>query len=292
MTKVALIGTGRMGSGIARRLLQAGFDLTVWNRTASKAEPLIDVGAKWAETPAQAVQDVDFIISMVGDDISSKTVWLGENGILHSQLKEGAFAIENTTLSFEWVNELQAAVTEAKLRYIDCPVTGGPPRAENGTLTLLAGAEEDILLGARPVLDAYSQNIIHFGPPGTGTVYKLLYNLMLSAQLVALAEVILLAEKAGLNMDRVVEGLTTGLGSSPIVKNFTRKLVNSEHDPVRMSLQWASKDADYATKMAASLDHPIPMCGMVAQVYKMALRRGLGEKNVKGFARPGYSLVK
>ncbi len=269
-----------MGAGMAHNLLKTGHKVTVWNRTASKTEALVEAGATRASTPAEAVTKADFIIVIVGDDNSSREVWLGPEGVLAGQPKANAIAVECTTISSAWVKELHQTLTTAGLRFIDCPVTGGRGGAENGTLTLLIGADEDTLAEAKAIFDVISQRIIHFGPPGSGTMFKLLYNLMGAVQTVALAEGMLLAEKAGLNMDSVIEGLTTGFTASPSVKTFANLMANNEHDVVNFSARWMFKDADYGVKMATEVGQAIPMSTVAAQVYQMALSQGLGEKNV------------
>jgi 3-hydroxyisobutyrate dehydrogenase len=280
MNKIAFLGTGIMGAGMVHNLLQAQFEVTVWNRTSTKVQPLLDAGAMPATTPAQAVTGAEVIISIVGDDSSSREVWLGANGVLAGKPQPNAIAIESTTISLAWVGELHLALAEGGLRFIDCPVTGGRGGAEDGSLTLLVGAEDDALGEARPALEAYSQKIIHFGPPGAGTAYKLIANLMGAVHAVALAEGILLAEKAGLDMERVVEGLTSGAVASPLVNAFAEQMVKSDHDYVHFSARWMHKDADYGVKMASELGQTIPMSAVAAQIYQMALSEGLGEKNV------------
>ena len=280
MTTIAFLGTGIMGAGMARNLIDAGFEVTVWNRTSAKAKPLVEAGAQLAATPAQAASEADVIITIVGDDRSSRQVWLGGDGVLAGQIKPNAIAIECTTLSLQWVEEQAQILTEAGLRFIDCPVTGGRGGAEAGTLTLLVGADDDVLTAARPVLDAFSDRIIHFGLPGKGTAFKLLYNLMGSVHMVALAEGLCLAEKAGLDMDQVVEGLTTGYTGSPGVQAFAQRMADSDHDDVNFSARWMYKDAAYALKMADEIGQAMPMSSVGAQLYQMALSRGLGGKNL------------
>lgn len=280
MTKIAFIGTGIMGAGMAHCLLKAGYKVTAYNRTAAKIRPLLEAGATSAATPGEAAADADVIISIVGDDPASKEVWLGPEGVLTGRPKPGAIAIESTTVSLGWVKELHQAVTAAGLRFIDCPVTGGRPGAENGTLTLLVGADEATLAEARPVLEAYSQEIIHFGPPGAGTAYKMVVNLMAAAQAVALAEGLLLAEKAGLDPAKVVQGLTSGAVGSPLVRNHATRMVNSAHEPVNFSVQWMHKDAVYALQMAADVGQAMPLSAVAAQLYRLALAKGWGEQNM------------
>ncbi len=280
MTKVALIGLGIMGAGMAHNLLKAGYDLTVYNRTSAKAQPLVDAGATLAGTPRAAATGADVIIAIVGNDDSSKAIWLGENGVLAGQLKPNAIAVESTTLSLGWVKTLAQAIDQAGLRFIDSPVTGGRGGAEGGTLTLLVGAEEATLTETRPILDAYSQRIIHFGPPGAGTAYKLVVNLMAAVQTTALAEGIALAEKAGLNLEQVAEALGSGAVASPIVQGNAARMVAGDHDFVNFSAKWIHKDAAYSLQMANEVGQAVPLSAVAAQVYQMALSQGLGEKNM------------
>lgn len=279
MAKITLIGAGIMGSGIARNLLKAGHALTVYNRTPTKTEPLVSAGAAAAATPREAVSGAELIIVVVGDDHASREVWLGEQGILAGRPQPQAIAIESTTLSLEWVRELHQTLSSHRLRFIDSPLTGGRKGAEAGELTLLVGAEASILAEARPVLAAYSQAIIHFGPPGAGTAYKLVVNLMVAAQATALAEGLLLAEKAGLDMAKVVEGLTTGAVASPLVKGYAARMVKGEHDQVNFSTRWMHKDAAYALQLAKNVGQPMPMSAVAVQLYQLALVRGLADKN-------------
>jgi 3-hydroxyisobutyrate dehydrogenase len=280
MANVAFIGTGGMGQGMAYNLLKARHDLTVCNRTVSKTAPLVDAGATLALSPKQAVTHADVIIVMVGDDQASQEVWLGPDGVLAGQPKRGALAIESTTLSLDWVRELAAALKDAGLRFLDCPVTGGRQGALAGTLTLLVGASEDDLAAARPVLDAYSQAIVHFGAPGSGTAYKLVVNLMVGVQTAALAEGLLLAQRAGLDMDQVIQGLTSGAVASPIVRAYAGKMVRGEHEPVTNFLaRWMEKDMLYALRLAATVGQPVPTSAVAAQVFQLARARGLIDKN-------------
>jgi 3-hydroxyisobutyrate dehydrogenase len=281
MANVAFIGTGGMGQGMAFNLLKAGHDLTVCNRTVTKTRPLTDAGATLALTPRQAATNAQVIISMVGDDTASRGVWLGSDGVLAGQPKPGTLAIESTTLSLGWVRELEGVLTAAGMRFIDSPVTGGRQRAEEGTLTLLVGADEADLARARPVMETYSQAIVHLGPPGYGTAYKLVVNLMVGAQTVALAEGLLLAERVGLDMRQVVQGLTTGAVASPIVKAYAEKMVRGDHDPVtNFMARWMYKDMLYALRLAADAGQPMPTSAVAAQAFQMAQARGLIDKNV------------
>jgi len=268
-----------MGAGIGHNLLEAGVQRTVYNRTAAKTEPLVAAGASRATSPREAAHNADVIISIVGDDDSSKTVWMAEDGLLAGTPQTGAIAIECTTLSLEWVTKLHQTLLERGLRFVDSPLTGGRKAAEAGTLTLLVGADEATLAAARPVLDAFSQELIHFGPPGSGTMYKLIVNLIVAAQSAALAEGILLAEKSGLDLDKVVQGLSSGAVASRVVKAYAQNMATGHHEPVNFSTRWLNKDATYALKLALAQGQSMPVSAVAVQLYQLAISQGLANKN-------------
>jgi 3-hydroxyisobutyrate dehydrogenase len=270
-----------MGFGMASTLLRAGYDLAVCNRSPAKAAPLVDAGATLARSPREAVDGADFIISVVGDDDASRAVWLGEDGVLAGRPKTGAIAIECTTLSLAWVSELAESLAAAGMAYIDCPITGGRQGAATGALTLLVGAEDEVLVRARSVLASMSKEIIHFGPPGAGTAYKLTVNTMVGVQAVALAEGLLMAERYGLDMEQVIHGLTSGAVASPVVKAYADKMVRGDHDQVvNFSAHWMHKDLAYALQMAAELDQATPTLKAAERILAAAVEKAREEKNV------------
>ncbi len=204
MTRVAFIGLGRMGHGMAGRYLDAGFTVTLWNRSKAKAEDLIARGAHWATSPEDAAIDADAVVTMVADDEASRAVWLGPNGAAKTA-KAGTIAIECSTVSYDHAREMGRELNARGLIYIDCPVTGLPDAAAAGKLTLLAGADAADLERARPFLEPIGSTIRHFGAVGSGTVYKLINNLMGAIQIAGLAEGLAIAEQAGLDMKLVLE---------------------------------------------------------------------------------------
>ena len=204
MANIAFIGLGRMGHGMAGRYLDSGHTVAVWNRSPAKAGDLIARGARFARSAAEAADGADAVVTMVADDEASRTVWLGKEGAA-SQAKAGAVAIECSTVSYRHALELARELRGRGLVYIDSPVTGLPDAAASGKLTLLVGAEPADLAQARPYLAPLSTTIRHFGAVGTGTVYKLINNLMGAIQIAGLAEGLAIAEQAGLDMKLVLE---------------------------------------------------------------------------------------
>jgi 3-hydroxyisobutyrate dehydrogenase len=278
--KISFIGLGNMGGGMASRLARAGHEVTVFNRTASKADALRSVGVRVAPTPKSACAGAQAIFSMVADDRASRAVWLGDDGALAAELAPGALLIECSTLSHEWVLEL-AAVAEARaLRYVDAPVTGLPDAAAAGTLTLLVGAAVADLNAARPLLDAFANRVIHFGPVGSGTAYKLIINLLGAVQIASVAESLALAERAGLDLRTVVEAIGTSQAASPqVVRNAGRMLANDHDDPVVFTPTLRLKDADYALALARKLGLHAPFGALAGESYRALVDAGYADIN-------------
>ena len=263
MTKVAFIGLGRMGHGMAGRYLDAGFTVAVFNRSKAKAEDLIARGARWASSPAEAADGADAVVTMVADDEASRSVWLGKDGAV-TTMKPGALAIECSTVSHQHALDMARELRGRGLVYIDCPVTGLPEAAASGKLTLLVGADADDLDRAKPYLAPIGNNVRHFGAVGTGTVYKLINNLMGAVQIASLAEGIAMAEQAGLDMNLVAEAMATGAVASPQVIRHSRRMVARDFSGASFTSALRHKDATYAVKLAESLLADGPLLGHAA----------------------------
>lgn len=279
MSKVAFLGTGIMGSAMVRRLLACGHEVAVYNRTARKAAPLEEAGAALARSATDAVTGASFVVSMVGDDEASREIWLGARGALAGRPSADAIAIEHSTLSHDWVRELNHVLSNAGVPFIDAPVTGGPDGAAAGELTVLAGAEGTALERARPLLRAYARELVHFGPPGAGTAYKLIVNLIATAQITALAEGMSAAERAGLDLTLVAATLSKGTVASPVARYLAERIAQGDHDHVYFATRWRSKDANYGLRLAAELGQPVPTCEAAGKLFDLAMRAGLAEKN-------------
>src|SRR3984885_7306536 len=270
MAHVAFIGLGRMGHGMAGRYLDAGFTLAVWNRSRAKAAALIARGARWAASPADAADGADAVVTMVADDEASRSVWLGRNGAA-ATMKAGTLAIECSTVSYRHALDLARELRSRGLVYIDSPVTGLPDAAASGKLTLLVGAEPADLESARPYLTPLSTIIRHFGKVGTGTVYKLINNLMGAIQIAGVAEGLAIAEQAGLDMKLVLESLETGVAASPQVIRHSRRMVTRNFAGASFTAALRHKDAAYAVALAESLLSGVPLMGHAAvQAYDRA----------------------
>jgi 3-hydroxyisobutyrate dehydrogenase len=273
-----------MGTGMATRLLEAGRRLSVYNRTPEKAEPLVKRGARWASTPKAACAGAGVVFCMVSDDVASRAVWLGPEGVLESDLQPDALAIECSTLSHHWVLDLSEHLSARGLRYIDAPVTGLPVDAASGALTLLVGAREEDLESARPLLSVISNRTVRFGGVGAGTAYKLIVNMIGAVQIASAAEGMALAKRAGLNLATVAEAIATGQAASPQVVRNVRRIVDGDHNRnIVFTAALRLKDVEYALKLAGELQGRAPFGELAAE--------GLRELCASGRAHVNESIV-
>jgi 3-hydroxyisobutyrate dehydrogenase-like beta-hydroxyacid dehydrogenase len=252
-----------MGHGMAGRYLDAGFTLSVWNRSRVKAEDLIARGARWATSPEDAAIDADAVVTMVADDQASRAVWLSKDGAA-ATMKSGTLAIECSTVSYQHALDLSRELRQRSLVYIDSPVTGLPDAAAAGKLTLLVGADATDLELARPYLVPLSGTIRHFGAVGSGTVYKLINNLMGAIQIAGVAEGLAIAEQAGLDMKLVLEALETGVAASPQVIRHSKRMAARNFSGATFTAALRQKDAAYAVALAESLLSAAPIMGRAA----------------------------
>lgn len=278
MAKIGFIGLGNMGVGMASRLLAAGHELSVYNRTKSKAENLVHKGAVLTDTPRMAAQGADAIIAMVSDDIASRDIWRGENGALSAAVPDQAIIIECSTLSYDWVMQLSKVATEHGFSYLDCPVTGLPDAAASGLLTLFLGGDQATIERAQPFLTPVSKSQLHFGGIGSGTAYKLIVNLMGSIQITATAEALLLAEKAGLDLKLVGRALAMGAAGSPNVIRSSEQMIDSYHEEnVLFNAALRLKDSIYGVELAKYFGQDAALGEIAREVFQKTVDAGYGK---------------
>jgi 3-hydroxyisobutyrate dehydrogenase len=277
MKRIAFLGIGRMGAAMASRLLAVGYELTVFNRTASRAQPLVDAGATPARTPRDACVGADAVISMTADDASSKAMWLGDDGALAAELAPSTLALECSTLSHDWAVTLGSRVAERGWRYLDTPVTALPSAAAAGEATLLVGADAADLAAARPLLDALATRVLHFGPVGAGTAYKLAINLIGAVQIASAAEGFALAERAGLDPALVADAIATSQAASPQVVRNTRRMAEGQFaGDIPFTPVLRLKDIDYALRLAETLGVATPFGAAARESFARLIALGGG----------------
>jgi len=279
MGRVAFIGLGRMGCGMAARLLQANHEVRVFNRTPARTDALVARGARQFDTPAETCDRAEAVVSMVADDSASQAVWFGESGVLAAKAQPGALMIECSTLSYDWVLELSAAAAALGFRYIDAPVTGLPADAAAGALTLLVGAKPSDLEAARYALDTFARRVIHFGPVGTGTAYKLLVNMLGAVQIASAAETMAIAEKAGLDLKTIAEALAGGQAASPQVVRNARRIGAGDHEDVVFTPALRLKDVEYALRLTSRLGMGSPFGLLAARMFRQLCELGYAQEN-------------
>lgn len=279
MQRVAIIGLGTMGFGMASNWLAKGFEVTVYNRTRAKAEPLATKGARIAATPRDAAEGADIVAAMVADDGVSRGVWTGPAGAL-AGLKRGAVAIESSTLTPDWIKELAALVQAKGGDLLDAPVGGSRAAANDGKLVFFVGGDAATLTKARAALDAVGQAVHHLGPTGAGATWKLINNVMGAAHLAVVAEGLALAGKAGIDLAQATELIKTGVSASPMVLNKIARLSERRYDAPDFALKLMQKDVGYAEAMAHKLGLKLDMVEAVDAIYRRGAAKELGELDV------------
>jgi len=283
-TRMALIGLGLMGSGMARRLLGAGFPLTVWNRNPERAKALAAEGAHVAATPREAASRADVVVSMVADDAASRAVWLGDHGALAGAAR-GAVLVESSTLTVGWIGQLFREVAARGCELLDAPVTGSKSQAASGELVFLVGGAAAALETARPALAAMSRAILHVGGSGRGTLLKLVNNFMCGVQAASLAEALALIERSGLDRAKSLELLTTGAPGSPLVKTLSARMTARDYTP-NFLLRLMAKDLTYALGEGRRYGLALATVASALEVVDRAVAAGNGEEDFSALVEP------
>jgi 3-hydroxyisobutyrate dehydrogenase len=277
-SRVAVLGLGIMGAGMADNLLRAGFPVNVYNRDAAKSAPFAASGARVATSPADAASDADVVISMVSDDRASRAVWMGEQGAL-AGVKKGALLIESSTLTVSWIEELSKAAQSAGAELIDAPVTGSRDHAAAGQLLFLVGGSDAALERAKPVLSVMSRAIVHLGPTGSGALMKLINNFVCAVQAAALAEGVRFIEQSNLERDQALDVLYNGAPGSPLVKTLGPRMAARDFQPPFFFLKLMEKDLTYAKEEAARRGVTLETAAAAISLFERAIAAGHGDKD-------------
>jgi len=275
--KIAFLGLGIMGAGMALRLVAAGFDVTVYNRNPARATPLSDAGATVAGSARQAAADADLIISMVSDDDAARAVW---SDALDGA-RPGFVGIESSTVSPAWVKAWAALVANTGGSALDAPVTGSKAAAENGELTFLVGGDAAALDKARPALAAMGKGVVHLGPSGAGATLKLVNNFMCGVQLASLAEALTMIDRAGLDLAQAVDVLAGGSPGSPFVRLVSGRMAGGD-DTVHFLLRLMAKDLTYAKAEGEALGVDMTTVAAALAQVRNGVARGFGDGDISG----------
>ena len=270
---VAFIGLGVMGYPMAGYISKAGHNVTVFNRTKSKAEKWInEYKGKMAETPAEAAKDAEYIFTCVGNDNDLREVSMGENG-LYNTAKKGSVYIDNSTVSAEICRELYKAAKDKGFDFLDAPISGGQPGAESGKLTVMVGGDEKIFSKAKPIIDCYSQKVNLIGPSGSGQLTKMMNQMCIAGAVQGLSEAINFGINAGLDMDKVMDTISKGAAQSWQMENRYRSMTDNKFD-FGFAVDWMRKDLAIVIEEAKRNGSPIPVTEIVDSYYAKVQEMG------------------
>lgn len=273
--KVSFIGLGVMGYPMAGYLQSAGFEVTVFNRTIEKAQKWAEqYGGNYSETVIDCVKDADIVITCVGNDNDVRSVTTSENGAI-SAMKKGSVLIDHTTTSALLAEELLLACSEAAIDFMDAPVSGGQVGAENGSLTIMCGGDNDLFDRVQPVLDAYSKSSVLMGEVGQGQRAKMVNQICITGLLTSLSEGLILAQKAGLDIPTLVGCLKNGAAGSWQMENRATTMAEGSFD-FGFAIDWMIKDLGFCLDEAERLGITLPMTSKSMEQYKALAAEGLG----------------
>jgi 3-hydroxyisobutyrate dehydrogenase-like beta-hydroxyacid dehydrogenase len=292
--KIAFLGLGIMGSRMAANLARAGHELSVWNRTPARATEFCQRhSARAASTPAQSAATADIVVTMVVDGPQVRQVLLGDDGAA-AGAPPGALFVDCSTIGVQATLEIARELAERGMSMVDAPVTGSSPRAEDGTLTIMAGGSEADFERARPVLEATGKVIVHAGPLGHGQMVKLINNAVAASNAAVLAQALLVAKRAGVDLDALIEVMAAGSGASTMLSikagpmrehDYTTlfKLERSDSgDEVEViqpffKLEHMLKDVALCLDEGEAIGAPFPMAALAKEIMVAAMAQGHGE---------------
>ncbi|HLW82048.1 MAG TPA: NAD(P)-dependent oxidoreductase [Candidatus Acidoferrales bacterium] len=263
--RVGLIGLGLMGSPMAANFLKAGFPLTVWNRTAEKAQKLAKLGATAAKSPADAASEADILLTIVSDPPALEQVLWGEQGALPA-LKSGSVLIDSSTVSPALARRIAKTCAEKSVAFLDAPVTGGTWGAEKGELVFMMGGEKETFERVRPVLEAVGKRFFLLGPNGAGQTVKLAMNLILALEVEALAEGLELVTSSGVDGAKLIEVLQSSMGRSPVLDVKAPVMLKRDFAP-SFPLRLMHKDIRLAMELAKENGLELPTGAAAYKAY-------------------------
>ncbi len=278
--KVGFIGLGIMGAPMSMNLLNAGFELVVWNRTASKMEPLLEAGAEAAESPADAAARSGVVVSIVGDSPDVEQVALGGNGVIDG-IKAGGVYVDMSTISPAVTRQVAERLSEKGALMLDAPVSGGDIGAQAGTLSIMVGGPSEAFEKCLPLFEAMGKNIVHAGEEnGLGQYVKLCNQTACVLNLLAMCESIALGAKAGLDLEKMLAAITKGAAGSWMLTNAAPKVLDGDWEPGFM-IDLQQKDLRLVLEAAAEMNLPLPGTALVNQLFRSIQAAGMGKKGTQ-----------
>ncbi|RIY01826.1 NAD(P)-dependent oxidoreductase [Aureimonas flava] len=266
MVATSFIGLGVMGFPMAGHLAAKGHDVTVYNRSASKAQSWMGKhGGRAAPTPREAAEGADIVFVCVGNDDDVRSVIYGDDGAM-AGMKEGAILVDHTTASAELARELEETLAAKRLRFLDAPVSGGQAGAENGVLTVMAGGDAQTFADARPAIESYARMIGLMGPAGSGQLTKMMNQICIAGLVQGLSEAVHFGQKAGLDIAKVVEVISKGAAGSWQMENRHKTMDEGRYD-FGFAVEWMRKDLGICLAEARRNGASLPGTALIDQFY-------------------------
>ena len=279
MKRVGFIGLGVMGRPMAKNLLKAGYPLTVWNRTRSKMEELLSLGANGANSPKEVAENSDVVITMVTDSPDVEEVVLGPLGVIEGA-KPGLVLIDMSTISPDVTRRIAEKLSKRGVKMLDAPVSGGEIGAKEGTLSIMVGGPREVYEECLPILRVLGKRITYMGESGMGQITKLCNQVICALNIQAVCEGLILGAKAGLDLEKLLQVVTAGAAGSWMLSNLGPKMVRRDFKPgFKMSHQ--QKDLRLALSFAAKLGVPLPGTALVNQMFRIVENEGMADKGTQ-----------
>ncbi len=274
--RVAFLGLGIMGSRMAANLVRGGFEVTVWNRTRATAERFCaEHRAELASTPAEATAGAEIAVTMVVDGDQVEAVLLGKGGVVE-QAPEGLLCVDCSTIGPTAARSIATRLADRGLSMLDAPVTGSSPRAQDGTLTIMAGGSEEDFERARPVLEAMGSLVVHAGPLGHGQIVKVINNAVAATNAAVVGQALLVGARAGVDLDALVEVMGAGSGSSAMLELKAEPMRRHDYTTL-FKLEHMLKDVGLCLEEGQAVGAPFPFAALTREILSAAAGRGLGD---------------
>jgi 3-hydroxyisobutyrate dehydrogenase len=278
-TRIGWIGTGVMGRWMCQHAMSKGFTATVYNRTAAKAQPLVDLGAKLAKSPKEVAESSDVIFAIVGYPKDVREVFLGKDGAL-AGAKAGAVLVDMTTSEPSLAKEIADAAKAKSVHALDAPVSGGDVGAKNATLSIMIGGDKAVVDAVLPIFEAMGKTIIHQGSPGAGQHTKVVNQILISSTMVALCEGLLYGYKAGLDLETVFKSVSVGAAGSKSLDIYGPRLLKRDFEP-GFYVEHFLKDMGLALAEAEKMNLSLPGLALAKQLYEAVRAQGYGRKGTQ-----------
>lgn len=283
---LGFIGLGLMGSEMSRRLLEAGYEVHVWNRNPEKMQALVDQGAQARKDITELTRIADVVMLCVTDSKAVKSVVFGNDnryGSILDGVRKGQIIIDFSSIAPDVTRTLASTLGEYGVQWLDCPVSGGVAGAETGTLAIMAGGDETTLDQMRPILSHLSQRVTRVGDVGCGQVTKICNQMLVSCNVLVMAEVMALAEKAGVDANQIPVALAGGFADSLPLQITGSRMAASDFEEVKWHVKTLLKDLDMANTLAGDLGSSVPMAGLGAELMRLHGSQGYLEKDPATF---------